>query len=97
MEGTDRDLLEILKFCKNFETQYLNTLRENANRLKQIAASAEASLGNTQFATVSSEKLIETSEALLKAAAEGEERIKEIERKTREDMEEKKEIEDLCL
>lgn len=96
MAEVDRDLEEIIKFCKQFDSQYLAVLRENAGRLKQIAASAEASMGNTQFATSSSEKLSEAADLLLKAAQGGEERIREIEKKAQQQLDEKERIESMC-
>ena len=96
MAEVDRDLEEIIRFCKQFDSQYLSTLKENANKLKKISASAQSSLGNTEFATKSSEKLEEAADMLIKAAQSGEERIREIERKTQQQLDEKKRIEDLC-
>ena len=97
MAEVDRDLNEVINFCKQFDSQYLDTLRENANKLKQISSSAEASLGGTSFATGSAEKLMEAAEGLLKAAASGEERIREMERKAQQQREEERRIrESMC-
>lgn len=96
MAEVDRDLEEVIRFCKQFDSEYLSTLRENANKLKQISSSAESSLGNTQFSTKSSEKLTEAADMLLKAAQSGEERIREIERRAQQQLDEKERIEGMC-
>lgn len=96
MAEVDRDLEEVISFCRKFDSEYLSTLRENAGKLKQISSSAESSLGNTQFATSASEKLTEAAEALVKAAQGGEERIREIERRAKQQLDEKERIESMC-
>lgn len=96
MAEVDRDLEEVIRFCRRFDKEYLSVLRDNAGKLKQISSSAESSLGNTQFATDSSEKLTEAAGALLKAAQSGEERIREIEKKAQQQLEEKERIESMC-
>lgn len=96
MAEVDRDLEEIISFCRKFDSEYLSTLRDNAEKLKRIASSAGSSLGTTQFATSASEKLTEAAEALLKAAQNGEERIREIEKRAKEQLDEKERIENMC-
>lgn len=88
MSGVDRDLEEIIKFCKSFNSGYIEELKNNANRLKVLASSAQTSLGNTEFATDSSEKLLEAAGKMLKAAVTGEERIREIQRIAEQQLEE---------
>lgn len=96
MAQIDRDLDEILVFCRKFKTGYLATLQDNANRLKTIASSSEASLGGTKFSTNATAKLMEAAQKLIKAAQSGEELIREIEHKAKAQEREKSRIEDLC-
>lgn len=84
----DRNLEELIQFCKNFDTQYLSIIRDSARYLKSAAGSATATLGNTQFSTSASRKLQEAAEKLQKAVQTGEERILEYEKKYQQEKDE---------
>ena len=94
MAEVDRDLEVIIEFCKNFDKEYLQVLEANAQRLKQAASSVTATLGSgTMMSAKASEKITDAATKLLKAADQGEQRIREIQRKAQEDLARLNEIE----
>ncbi len=92
----DIDLETVIKFCERFEKEYLEELHANAGRLKTAAASVSATLGNTPMATGASDKLEQVASAIYKASSVGEERIRELKRKTQRELEHKNKIENMC-
>lgn len=86
MADVDRDLEEIISFCKRFRSEYLDVLNREGQKLKGIAGDITATLRGTSFATSSSAKVEETADKVLKAVSQGEERIREIERKAEQEL-----------
>ena len=92
MGKVDRDLKAILKFCKDFQTEYLNEQKIAAEKMKKVAEDISSALNGTKFATGSSSKIEEAAEQIIKAVQTGEERIREIERKTKQELDQLQEF-----
>lgn len=80
-----RDFDVILQFCKEFQEKYLNLMRKAATGMKQAADDTSATLGNTGFATNAAETLYDAADEILRAVQDGEDRVRELERKTNND------------
>lgn len=91
----DIDLETVIRFCENFEKQYLEVLHENANKLRTAAGSASATLGSTGMATKSSAELEAVALAISRATAAGEERIRELKRKAQTELDDVQRIESM--
>ena len=81
MAKVDRDLDAILDFCTNFRIIYLEPMRTEANNLVSIANNINSTLGGTAFATKSQEGVLDMAKKIKAAVDDGEERIRELERK----------------
>ena len=92
MGKVDIDLESVISFCSQFEHTYLSELRTNAQRLKVASASAKETLGQTDMSTRSAEKLEIIANAILKATEVGEQRILELVKKARRELDEKNRI-----
>lgn len=92
----DIDLESVISFCDKFEREYLSVMHENARKLKVAASSASATLGNTDMSTKAGDKLAVVADAIYKATSTGEERIRELKRKTQNELAEKERIEGMC-
>lgn len=89
----DIDLETVISFCDKFEKEYLEVLRENAQRLKGAASNVTETLKGTEMATKSSVKLEMIADALYKATQTGEERILELKKRAQDELDEKNRIE----
>lgn len=93
MPAVDRDLEEIIEFCKKFDSEVLQVIEENASSLSTLSGNIESALYNTQFATKASGTVKETATKLKSAVAQGEQRIREIQKKAEADLERSKTFE----
>lgn len=93
MARVDRDLEEIIEFCKNFSSQVLQVIDGHADTLSGLASNIDSSLSGTKFATKSSEAVSTTAKKLKVAVDQGEQRIREIQRKAEADLEKQRQFE----
>lgn len=89
----DRDLEEIIEFCKSFNSQVLQVIEGHTNTLSGLAARIDSSLEGTKFATKSSEAVSTTAKKLKAAVDQGEQRIREIQKKAEADLDRQKQFE----
>lgn len=85
MPSVDRDLDEIINFCNNFDSQYLQPMEALANELKGLTSKIESALYNTKFSTEASSSVSDTAAKIISAVNMGEQRIREIKKKTEKD------------
>lgn len=92
MAGVNRGLLEIIQFCKDFNAN-LQNIQSAAQDLQRLGSQIETGLNNTKFATNASSTVGETAKKVLAAVDQGEERIREIQRRAEEQYEQLKQFE----
>lgn len=83
----DVDIEEVVRFCQNFEKEYINPSLETVSNFKKVAYNIDSSLRGTAFATRSSERILAMANQLQKILDQGEQRILELERKASDDLE----------
>lgn len=88
MPSVDRDLEEIVDFCKKFSAN-LGKIGDEANTLQGLGGQINSALAGTQFATRSSEAVARTAKQVKNAVDQGEERIRELQRKVEQEIEER--------
>lgn len=93
MPSVDRDLEQIIEFCRRFDSEVLQVIEEHAGTLSTLSGNIESALYNTKFATNSSGTVRDAANKLKNAVNTGEQRIREIQRKAEEDLARQKEFE----
>lgn len=88
MPSVDRDLEAIVDFCKRFSGN-LSKIESEANTLKSLGGQIESSLYNTPFATSASGTVGDTAKKVMAAVSQGEQRIREIQRRAEQQIEER--------
>lgn len=88
MPSVDRDLEEIVNFCQRFSAN-LERIGEEANTLQGLGGQINASLSGTEFATRSSDAVASTAKQVKTAVDQGEQRIRELQRKVEQEIEER--------
>lgn len=88
MPTVDRDLEEIVEFCKRF-SQNLSDIDSKASDLNRLGGKIESALYNTRFATNASSTVSSTAKKVQAAVAQGEQRIREIQRRAEVQIEER--------
>ena len=78
--------ISISRFIKEFQREYLDEMKFGAEKVKKVAEDITSVLAGTEFATDSSTKLADIAEQILNAIQTEEERILEIERKTKQEL-----------
>lgn len=92
MAKVDRDLEAIIEFCKSFNSN-LQSIEGAAGNLQSIGSQIESSLYNTKFATNASSTVGQTAKKVLAAVSQGEERIREIQRRAEQQLAERQQFE----
>lgn len=80
MARVDRDLEEIVEFCKKFSAN-LERISAEAGNLQNIGGQIDSSLEGTEFATRASSTISSTAKQVKNAADQGEARIKELQKR----------------
>lgn len=83
----DVDIEEVIQFCQRFEKEYINPSLDVVSNFKKVASNIESGLRSTAFATRSSEKVLTMANQLQKILEQGEQRIRELEKKASDDLE----------
>ncbi len=92
MAKVDRDLEAIIEFCKNFNSN-LQSIESAAGNLQSIGSQIESSLYNTKFATNASGTVGATAKKVISAVQQGEERIRQIQRRAEQQLAEREQFE----
>lgn len=85
MGKVDRDIDAILDFCKEFRSKYLEEMEKAGRNLEMVASQIESEMHGTKFATKSQGELIAAARKIQQAVNQGEEHIRELERKMQDD------------
>lgn len=86
MAKVDRDLDAILQFCTEFRIGFLEPTGSEADNIISIANEINSTLGGTRFASKSQDEVLKMGKAIKNAVDTGEERIRELERKVRDQI-----------
>lgn len=84
MARVDRDLDAILDFCRDFRLLFLEEMSSQAEKLVSIAGNINSELHGTKFATRSQDGVMEMAKKIKNSVDMGESRIRELERKVRD-------------
>lgn len=88
MPTVDRDLEEIVDFCKKFRAN-LEKIGEEADTLQGLGGQINSALAGTEFATRSSDQVASTAKQVKNAVDQGEARILELQRRVERQIEER--------
>lgn len=88
MPAVKRDLDDILDFYKKFES-LLQQISSEADNLLSIGGQIESTLYNSPFATKKAAIVAETAKKVKSAVAQGEERVRQIERRVQNQIQER--------
>ena len=80
MPAVDRDLEAILEFCVSFRGN-LSKIESEANTLQSLGGQIESALYNTPFATNAAGTVGDTAKKVMAAVQQGEQRIRELQRR----------------
>ena len=88
MPTVDRDLEEIVKFCKKFSVN-LEKISQKADTLQNLGGQIDSSLAGTEFATRASSTVSSTAKQVKNAVDQGEARIRELQKRVEAQIEER--------
>ena len=92
MANVDRDLGAIFELCKKINSN-LQSIECSAGNLQYLGSQIESSLYNTKFATNASGTVGATAKKVISAVQQGEERIRQIQRRAEQQLAEREQFE----